>query len=112
MGSQRTMRIAQELYEGLNIPGRGHVGLITYMRTDSLRLSDEALGACRDYISGTYGARYLPETANRYTAPGRSQDAHEAIRPTDVALTPDSLKDRPQTCSSAPATDGRSTSPV
>ena len=93
MGSRRTMRIAQDLYEGLNLPGRGHVGLITYMRTDSLRLSDEALTACRDHILKERGARYLPGKPNRYTAPGRSQDAHEAIRPTDVTLTPESVKD-------------------
>ena len=93
MGSRRTMRIAQELYEGLNLPGRGHVGLITYMRTDSLRLSDEALSTCRDYIARAYDDRYLPKGPNHYSAPGRSQDAHEAIRPTDVTLTPESVKD-------------------
>ena len=93
MAPRRTMRVAQELYEGLNLPGRGHVGMITYMRTDSLRLSAEAVEACRAYIAGNYDAPYLPKTPNVYAAPGRSQDAHEAVRPTDVALTPDSLKD-------------------
>lgn len=89
---QRTMRIAQDLYEGIDIPGRGPVGLITYMRTDSLRLSDEALGAVRGLISERFGSTYLPEKSNTFAAKGRSQDAHEAIRPTDVRLDPESLK--------------------
>ena len=93
MAPKRTMRVAQELYEGLNLPGRGHVGMITYMRTDSLRLSNEALEACRAYIGGHYDAPYLPKAPNVYAAPGRSQDAHEAVRPTDVTLTPEALKD-------------------
>lgn len=93
MAPRQTMRVAQELYEGLNLPGHGHVGMITYMRTDSLRLSAEAVEACRAYIAGNYDAPYLPKTPNVYAAPGRSQDAHEAVRPTDVTLTPDSLKD-------------------
>ena len=92
MAPRRTMRVAQDLYEGLNLRGRGHVGLITYMRTDSLRLSDEALSACRAFISQNFGKEHLPSKPNHYAAPGRSQDAHEAIRPTDVTLTPDSLK--------------------
>ena len=89
---QRTMRIAQDLYEGIDIPGRGPVGLITYMRTDSLRLSDEALDAVRGLITERFGASYLPEKPNTFAAKGRSQDAHEAIRPTDVRLDPESLK--------------------
>lgn len=93
MAPRRTMRVAQELYEGLNLPGRGHVGMITYMRTDSLRLSDEALTACRDYLAKNFSSDYLPGKPNHYAAPGRAQDAHEAIRPTDVTLTPDSVKD-------------------
>ncbi len=93
MVPRRTMRVAQELYEGLNVPGRGSVGLITYMRTDSLRLSEEALALCRDFIERTYGAERLPKAPNVYAAPGRSQDAHEAIRPTDVTLTPESVRD-------------------
>ena len=93
MAPKRTMRVAQELYEGLNLPGRGHVGMITYMRTDSLRLSEEAVEACRAYIAGNYDAPYLPRAPRAYAAPGRSQDAHEAVRPTDVSLTPDSLGD-------------------
>ena len=88
-----TMRIAQALYEGLNIPGRGHVGLITYMRTDSLRISDEALASCREYISANYSKDYLPEKPNVYGSSSKAkiQDAHEAIRPTDITLTPESL---------------------
>ena len=93
MVPRRTMRVAQELYEGLNVPGRGSVGLITYMRTDSLRLSEEALALCRDFIERTYGAERLPKAPNVYAAPGRSQDAHEAIRPTDVTLTPEAVRD-------------------
>ena len=90
-----TMRIAQALYEGLNIPGRGHIGLITYMRTDSLRISDEAISACREYISTNYSKDYLPKSPNVYgtSSKAKIQDAHEAIRPTDITLTPDSLKD-------------------
>ena len=91
-----TMRIAQALYEGINIPGRGHVGLITYMRTDSLRISNEALAASRDFIKANYSADYLPEKPNIYGTASKNvkiQDAHEAIRPTDMNLTPDSIKD-------------------
>ena len=89
-----TMRIAQALYEGLNIPGRGHIGLITYMRTDSLRISDEAISACCEYISENYSKDYLPKTPNVYGSSSKAkiQDAHEAIRPTDITLTPESLK--------------------
>ena len=90
---QRTMRIAQSLYEGIEIPGKGPVGLITYMRTDSLRLSDEALEAVRGFIGEKFGREYLPQAPNAYAAKGRSQDAHEAIRPTDVGLAPETLKD-------------------
>ena len=90
-----TMRIAQALYEGLNIPGRGHIGLITYMRTDSLRISDEAISSCREYISANYKKDYLPKSPNVYGSSSKAkvQDAHEAIRPTDITLTPESLKD-------------------
>ena len=91
-----TMRIAQALYEGINVPGRGHIGLITYMRTDSLRISDEAVKSCRAFIDSNYSKEYLPSKPNVF-ASGKSsakvQDAHEAIRPTDVTMTPDSLKD-------------------
>ncbi|MDR1875547.1 MAG: type I DNA topoisomerase [Synergistaceae bacterium] len=92
LSPRRAMRVAQDLYEGIDLPGRGQTGMITYMRTDSLRLATEAVDACRDYISSMHGSRYLPEKANVYTPSGRSQDAHEAIRPTDVTLTPDSVK--------------------
>lgn len=89
---RRTMRIAQSLYEGVDIPGRGPVGLITYMRTDSLRLSPEALNSSRKYIEQNMGNDYLPEKPNIYTPKGKAQDAHEAIRATDPFLTPESLK--------------------
>ena len=90
-----TMRIAQALYEGVNVPGRGNVGLITYMRTDSLRISNEALDMCRQFIADTYPPEYLPKSPNIYAAGGKNikvQDAHEAIRPTDITLTPESLE--------------------
>ena len=90
---RRTMRIAQSLYEGVEIPGRGPVGLITYMRTDSLRLSPEAIDSSRKYIEERIGADYLPEKPNTYTPKGKAQDAHEAIRATDPFLTPESLKE-------------------
>lgn len=93
LSPRRTMRIAQDLYEGIDLPGRGHTGMITYMRTDSLRLSAEAVEACRAHISSQYDDRYLPPKPNIYTATGRSQDAHEAVRPTDVTLTPERMKD-------------------
>ena len=93
-----TMRIAQALYEGISIPGRGHIGLITYMRTDSLRISNEALETCRAFIASSYDKEYLPEKPNIYGTQSsqqkaKVQDAHEAIRPTDITLTPDSIKD-------------------
>ncbi|MDL2264256.1 type I DNA topoisomerase, partial [Synergistaceae bacterium OttesenSCG-928-I11] len=89
---RRTMRIAQSLYEGVEIPGRGPVGLITYMRTDSLRLAPEAIASSRRYIEERIGKDYLPEKPNIYTPKGKAQDAHEAIRATDPFLTPESLK--------------------
>ncbi|MBC8032115.1 MAG: type I DNA topoisomerase [Pyrinomonadaceae bacterium] len=88
---KRTMMIAQKLYEGIEIGAEGSVGLITYMRTDSTRVSDAALGEMRDFISKQYGAAYLPEKAIHYRSKKDAQDAHEAIRPTDVVRTPDSL---------------------
>lgn len=89
-----TMRIAQALYEGINIPGHGHVGLITYMRTDSLRISAEALGTCRKFIASNFKKEYLPAKPNIYAQSNNQkiQDAHEAIRPTDINLTPENLK--------------------
>src|SRR5712672_4610773 len=88
---KRTMMIAQHLYEGVEIGAEGSVGLITYMRTDSTRVGEAALGEVRDFINGQYGASYLPETAVHYRSKKGAQDAHEAIRPTDVTRTPDSL---------------------
>jgi DNA topoisomerase-1 len=90
---RRTMRIAQSLYEGVDIPGKGPVGLITYMRTDSLRLAPEAIASSRKYIKERIGSEYLPEKPNVYTPKGKAQDAHEAIRATDPFLTPESLKE-------------------
>jgi len=91
--AERTMKIAQELYEGLNIPGYGSIGLITYMRTDSLRVSEEARAAARDFISKNYGDKYNPDKPNYYKSRSNAQDGHEAIRPSTVAITPDSIKD-------------------
>lgn len=89
---QKTMRIAQQLYEGVDVAGVGSTGLITYMRTDSLRISDEAKNAGIKYVLDKYGSKYLPKTPRVYKTKGVSQDAHEAIRPTDVFLTPDRVK--------------------
>ena len=90
---KRTMALAQGLYEGRDIGSRGSVGLITYMRTDSTRVSEEALAAVRDTIAATYGAHALPEKPNRYASKKGAQDAHEAIRPTTFDLPPDAAKD-------------------
>ena len=87
-GAQRTMRIAQQLYEGVDLPGQGAVGLITYMRTDSQNLSADALKMARGFIESTFGAAYLPEKPNVYSSRAGAQEAHEAIRPTDATLTP------------------------
>lgn len=92
MTPRRTMSIAQQLYEGVDIAGEGTVGLITYMRTDSLRLSEEATSAAREFILGRYGADYYPGTPRQYKAKSGAQDAHEAIRPSSVNLTPEDLK--------------------
>lgn len=92
MTPRRTMAVAQQLYEGVEISGEGAVGLITYMRTDSLRLSEEAIAAARELITGRYGSAYCPETPRRYKAKGSAQDAHEAIRPSDVFRTPEQVK--------------------
>ena len=90
--AKRTMAVAQQLYEGLNVGTEGAVGLITYMRTDSTRVAEEALEEARGYIEKTYGSDYLPKNAVRYRSRGGAQDAHEAIRPTSVERTPQSLK--------------------
>lgn len=92
MTPRRTMSVAQQLYEGVDISGEGTVGLITYMRTDSLRLSEDALSAARTFIVGRYGAEYYPEHTRRYKTKEGAQDAHEAIRPSDVNFTPESVK--------------------
>jgi len=89
---RRTMRIAQELYEGIDIPGFGAMGLITYMRTDSLRISEEAKQAAAAYIEQTFGKEYLPTTTKAYKTKAGAQDAHEAIRPTMPELSPDRVK--------------------
>ncbi|MYE88478.1 type I DNA topoisomerase, partial [Candidatus Poribacteria bacterium] len=90
--ARRTMAVAQQLYEGLDVGAAGAVGLITYMRTDSTRIAEDALGEVRGYIEKTYGKDYLPQNAVRYRSRGGAQDAHEAIRPTSVEWTPQSLK--------------------
>ena len=92
MTPRRTMSIAQQLYEGVEIAGLGSVGLITYMRTDSLRLSEEALSAARSFIVEHYGAAYCPAQTRRFKTKAGAQDAHEAIRPTDVNLTPERVR--------------------
>ncbi len=90
--AERTMKIAQELYEGVNIEGYGSIGLITYMRTDSLRISEEARQATNEYILGAFGEKYLPEKPRYYKSRSNAQDGHEAIRPSTVSLTPDKVK--------------------
>ena len=90
--TQKTMQIAQQLYEGVEIAGEGSQGLVTYIRTDSTRIADEALEAVRAMISENYAAEYLPEKPNIYKTRSSAQDAHEAIRPTDINLRPDSIK--------------------
>ncbi len=92
MTPRRTMSIAQQLYEGVDIAGEGTVGLITYMRTDSLRLSNDALDAAKRFIHSRYGAEYYPEKTRVFKTKSGAQDAHEAIRPSDVNLTPESIK--------------------
>lgn len=92
MTPRRTMMIAQQLYEGIEVSGRGSIGLITYMRTDSLRLSAEALDAAAKYIKVKYGEQYYPGKPRTFKSNAGAQDAHEAIRPTDVNLSPDVLK--------------------
>ncbi len=92
MATDRTMRIAQQLYEGIDIPGEGLVGLITYMRTDSTHLSSEAIARARTFIQSAYGPEYLPAAPRIYSSSNKAaQEAHEAIRPTNPALTPESI---------------------
>lgn len=90
--SRRTMAIAQALYEGIEVPGHGHVGLITYMRTDSTRISDEMINQVRPYIESVYGEEYLPPKPNVFAKSKKAQDAHEAIRPTSLLFPPEVLE--------------------
>ncbi len=90
--AKRTMQAAQQLYEGIDIKGSGSVGLITYMRTDSLRIAFEALNDCRNYISASFGESYVPAKPKFYKSKKSAQDAHEAIRPTSMAFDPEKIK--------------------
>ncbi len=90
--ARRTMKAAQELYEGVDVAGMGTVGLITYMRTDSLRISEEARAAGNEYIRETYGEKYLPSKPRYFRTKGNAQDGHEAIRPSMPHVTPDMVK--------------------
>ena len=92
-GTQKTMRIAQQLYEGIDIKGNGTVGVITYLRTDSTRIADEADASAREYISSVYGKEYAAAGQKSKSESKKIQDAHEAIRPTDINRTPASLKE-------------------
>jgi DNA topoisomerase-1 len=91
--AKRTMALAQRLYEGVELGAEGPVGLITYMRTDSTRVSDDAIAAVRGFVTETYGPEFLPETPNVYKTKERAQDAHEAIRPTMMEWTPEKVRD-------------------
>lgn len=91
--AQKTMRVAQQLYEGVDYTGHGSSGLITYMRTDSLRISEEARANANKYITDNFGSNYLPKTPRYFKSKASAQDAHEAIRPTDVFVTPEMVKD-------------------
>lgn len=93
MATQKTMMIAQQLYEGVNVKGEGTVGLVSYIRTDSFRISDEAYEAAVQYIKSAYGEEFVNPERIIYKSKGKTQDAHEAIRPTNVTRTPDSIKD-------------------
>lgn len=90
--ARKTMKVAQELYEGVEVQGFGSVGLITYMRTDSLRISEESRAAANDYIKNTFGEEYLPEKPRYFKTKANAQDGHEAIRPTMMAITPEVAK--------------------
>ncbi len=90
--TQKTMRIAQQLYEGVELKGQGTVGVITYLRTDSTRVADEAVVSSRDYITQNYGAEYAAQAVTEKKTSQKIQDAHEAIRPTDIANTPEEMK--------------------
>lgn len=92
-GTQKTMRIAQQLYEGVDIKGSGTVGVITYLRTDSTRIADEADASAREYIASVYGEKYIAAGQTKQAEGKKIQDAHEAIRPTDISRTPASIKE-------------------
>lgn len=91
--TSKTMQIVQQLYEGVDLKGSGSTGLVTYIRTDSVRISQEAIEELRTYIPKAYGASYIPETPNIFKGKKNAQDAHEAIRPTSIQRTPESVKD-------------------
>ncbi|WP_039655615.1 type I DNA topoisomerase [Clostridium tyrobutyricum] len=91
--TKRTMSVAQQLYEGVDIKKHGTVGLITYMRTDSVRISEEAQNDCRDFVKETLGDKYIPEEPRNFKSKKHIQDAHEAIRPTNISLVPDQIKE-------------------
>lgn len=91
--TQKTMRLAQQLYEGVEVKGKGTIGLITYLRTDSTRIAEEADTAAREYIGEHYGSKYVAAAETAKKATGKIQDAHEAIRPTDISLTPTTVKE-------------------
>lgn len=95
MSSETTMKVAQQLYEGIDIGGE-HLALVTYIRTDSVRVSTEAQNVARNYIASKYGSKYVPAKPNFYASKKQAQDAHEAIRPINIALTPESIKDKVQ----------------
>ena len=90
--TSRTMQVVQQLYEGVDLAGEGTQGLVTYIRTDSVRVSEEAIAAARAYIPEKYGSEFLPEKPMEYRGKKNAQDAHEAIRPTDIRRTPESVK--------------------
>lgn len=92
LSARRTMQTAQQLYEGMELGGEGHVGLITYMRTDSMNVAAEARAAAKLFIESTWGSRYVAGEARTYKAKAGAQEAHEAIRPTDVSRTPEQLR--------------------
>lgn len=96
MSSSAVMSVAQQLYEGFDIPGMGHVALVTYIRTDSVRVSSDAVSAARERIAEVYGKEYLPSKPNFYATKKQAQDAHEAIRPINLDLTPEYIKDKVQ----------------
>src|SRR5213078_3357120 len=91
-GSQRTMALAQQLYEGVALGDQGSVGLITYMRTDSPRLAGEAIDAIREWLTTQLGGDYVPEAPRQFKSKKSAQDAHEAIRPSAIERTPESVR--------------------